>query len=172
MGIKKLLHWQQCFIRIPVQLVGMLVLILWASAVSLAAVRERPIRVLEPASISCLRFFSKAKFDQQYPGQYLYASQLQPGWYVSYAHESLHYYFGPIALRATASDYQAQLVPIIADAVATRPSIQGYELKLSCEPEPKLTLAATAQQSTPASVAVPPESGFWGLISRIFNSGE
>ena len=170
MGIKKLLYWQQCFIWIPVQLVGVLVLISWASAVSSAAALERPIRVLEPASISYLRFFSKAKFDLQYPGQCLHASQLQPGWYVSYAHESLHYYFGPIALRATAADYQAQLVPIIADAVAKRPSIQGYELKLRCEPESKL--AATAQQSNPGSVAAPPESGFWGLMRRIFNSGE
>lgn len=94
------------------------------------------IRVIEEEAIPFTRFLSKADFDKRYPGEALSdPAELDTGWYVIYEHESLSYYFGPMLLESTGQDYFDQLKATVGTAVAQRPSIEGYRLELSYEPQ-------------------------------------
>ncbi len=135
------------------------------------------VRVIEEEAIPFAGFLSKAEFDQRYPGEQVEdLSQLDPGWYVIYEHESLSYYFGPILLKSTGEDYLAQLEEIVEKAVAQRPSIQGYRLELSYEPsEPDSSAAAQNEDAAESSSGQtgsppppPPKPSIWGFIKRLF----
>src|SRR5690606_35030416 len=103
-------------------------------------------------------------------------SELDPGWYVIYEHDSLVYCFGPILLESTGKDYLEQLTGIVEAAVAQRPGITGYQLKLSYEP-----LAASARRPSNAEPATPPPSApppapppqpsIWTFFKRLFGFG-
>ena len=150
--------------------VQVVVLLLCGAAMGLQAVPAASIRVIEPAAIPYMRFLSKAEFDQRYPGQELETTAaLKPGWYVSYVHESLNYYFGPVLLQATGADYKAQLETLVTAAVAQRPSIEDYELALTYEQQ--LESEEPAVEPKPQVAPEPLETGFWGFVRRVFGLG-
>ena len=134
-------------------------------------------RVIEESAIPYLAFLSKADFDSRFPGELVEdRSTLEPGWYVTYEHESLVYFFGPILLESTSRDYLSQLEEIVAKAVAQRPSIQGYRMELSYEPT-QASIPGGGQgdsgersdSSAGASPSQPPSSmGIWGFFKRLF----
>ena len=133
-------------------------------------------RVIEAGAIPFTAFLSKADFDQRYPGQELTdLSQLDPGWYVIYQHESLSYYFGPVLLESTGQDYLTHLTQTVENAVAQRPSIQDYRLELSYEPSHSNTPADAAAPDAsnrepgagPAGPPPPPPS-IWTFFRRLF----
>ena len=137
-----------------------------------------PLRVIDETAIPFTAFLAKADFDQRYPGVRIDdPSKLDTGWYVIYAHESLHYYFGPILLESTGEDYLAQLTETVEAAVAQRPSIQDYRLELSYEPS--ASASANPASEPPAESSIPdslppqpqPQPSFWGLIKKIFGFG-
>jgi hypothetical protein len=132
-------------------------------------------RVIEEAAIPFTGFLSKADFDQRYPGEMITdLSELSPGWYVIYEHESLSYYFGPILLQATGEDYLGQLTETVEAAVAQRPSIEDYRLDLSYEPSqpasPSQSQENSSADSSGGSGSPRPESkpGLWGFLRRLF----
>ncbi len=136
------------------------------------------IRVIDETAIPYTRFLSKAEFDQRYPGELLSdPSQLDGGWYVIYEHEALHYYFGPILLRSTGEDYLVQLEATVAEAVAQRPSIEGYRLELSYEPQvsAKAPSAAQSSEESPESGSgapqPAPQPSIWDFFRRLFGFG-
>lgn len=133
-------------------------------------------RVIEAGAIPFTAFLSKADFDQRYPGKELAdLSQLEPGWYVIYAHESLSYYFGPVLLESTGQDYLAQLTQTVEKAVAQRPTIQDYRLELSYEPSHSSAPAdaaapdsRTRDPGTGAAGPPPPPPSIWTFFRRLF----
>ncbi|MFT4902251.1 MAG: hypothetical protein ACI81V_001537 [Lentimonas sp.] len=140
-------------------------------AFMLRAESAESIRAIEASAIPYMRFLSKADFDLRYPGQRLpQLTQLRSGWYVSYRHESLCYYFGPILLQATGEDYKAQLESMLVSALAQRPAIQGYELALTYEPQIEPAASAPAVPSVVPPQAQP-ATGFWSRVRRIFGWG-
>ena len=136
--------------------------------------RAQELRVLPEEAIPFTAFLKKAEFDQRFPGETVTGpSKLDPGWYVSYEHESLHYYFGPILLESTGEDYKAQLETIVADAVAQRPSIAGYEIALRYEPSTPPDASSSESSTEPAAEAAsspppPKRFSFFDLIRRVF----
>lgn len=143
-------------------------LLLALSPLALSAVR-----VIEAGAIPFTAFLSKADFDQRYPGKEVTElSQLKPGWYVIYQHESLSYYFGPVLLESAGQDYLAQLTSSVEDAVAQRPSIQDYRLELSYEPSQQNTPTGGASSSDPSggygSPPPPPKPSIWNFFRRLF----
>jgi hypothetical protein len=147
-----------------------------------ATLQAAPIRVIDETAIPFTGFLSKAEFDQRYPGEMIEdPAQLDTGWYVIYAHESLNYYFGPILLESTGEDYLQQLTKTVEAAVAQRPSIQNYRLELSFEPtssnsqnRDSSSAEPPAEPSTPNPLppsSPPPTPGFWGFVKRIFGFG-
>ena len=133
-------------------------------------------RVLEAGAIPFTAFLSKADFDQRYPGKELAdLSQLDPGWYVIYEHESLSYYFGPVLLESTGQDYLTQLTATVEKAVAQRPTIQDYRLELSYEPSqssaPADAPAPDASSREPGAGPAgppPPPPSIWTFFRRLF----
>ncbi len=129
------------------------------------------LRVIEEEAIPFAAFLSKADFDQRYPGKMVADhSQLTAGWYVLYQHESLNYYFGPILLQSTGEDYLAQLQGIVGQAVAQRPTIEGYRLELRYEPSvPAAAPSGATGSGSPSSSnssggGTPQPSQSWGLF--------
>ncbi len=113
------------------------------------------LRVIEEEAIPFTRFLSKADFDQRYPGTVLEdPAKLDQGWYVIYEHESLRYYFGPILLESTGQDYYEQLKATVGQAVDQRPSIEGYRLELSFEPQ----VLESSESASTEEIAEPPVS--------------
>ena len=132
-------------------------------------------RVIEARAIPFTAFLPQAEFDERYPGEEVEdLSELKPGWYVIYQHESLSYYFGPILLESTGKDYLQRLTRIVEGAVAQRPSIQDYRLELSYEPSQSRAAPDTAPPSpedpdeSASAPPPPPPSGFWGFVRRVF----
>jgi hypothetical protein len=130
-------------------------------------------RVMEAQAIPYTSFLSKADFDQRFPGEQVSdLSQLDPGWYVIYEHESLAYYFGPVLLKSTGQDYFDELTEIVDAAVAERPSIRDYRLDLSYEPNETENGGESAESEREPSATNPPtppkSSGFWGFIRSVF----
>ena len=149
------------------QWVNVVVLLLLLPAAVSAA------RVMEAQAIPYTSFLSKADFDQRFPGEQVSdLSQLNPGWYVIYEHESLAYYFGPVLLQSTGQDYFDELTETVEAAVAERPSIRDYRLELSYEPsaaEDGVGTAESEREPTAPNPPPPPKpSGFWGFIRSIF----
>lgn len=136
--------------------------------------RAQELRVLPEEAIPFTAFLKKAEFDQRFPGETADGpSKLDPGWYVSYEHESLHYCFGPILLESTGEDYKAQLERIVADAVAQRPSITGYKIALRYEPSTPPDASSSESSTERAAGAAPPPPppkrfSFFDLIRRVF----
>lgn len=135
------------------------------------------VRVIEAGAIPFTDFLSKADFDQRYAGEEVTdLSELEPGWYVIYEHESLSYYFGPVLLESTGQDYLEQLTETVESAVAQRPSIQDYRLELSYEPSQSSgSSGSTADDpssgnpsSGTGSPQPPPEPSIWGFFKRLF----
>jgi len=141
----------------------------------LLAQTSSPIRVMKETAIPYTRFLSKADFDLRFPGTRLSdASKLKPGWYVVYQHESLNYYFGPMLLESTGSDYLAQFEAILASAIAERPSIQDYRLELAYLPSVEPAQAPSqSPEAESGSGSQPPQEkkSLWGYIKRIFGFG-
>lgn len=135
------------------------------------------IRVIEEEAIPFTRFLSKADFDQRYPGTILDGpSKLDTGWYVIYEHESLSYYFGPILLESTGQDYFEQLEATVGEAVDQRPTIEGYRLELSFEPNASSSSSTAptnppTEESPASSAGTPqpaPKSSIFDVIKRWF----
>ncbi|HAV13114.1 MAG TPA: hypothetical protein DCX06_06440 [Opitutae bacterium] len=146
---------------------------------SIYAQQAAQIRVIEEEAIPFTRFLSKADFDQRYPGKLLSdAAKLDTGWYVIYQHESLNYYFGPMLLESTGQDYFEQFKETVGEAVDQRPSIEGYRLELSFEPQIATT---NPSGSTPPQSGEPqigsgtpqpaPKPSIFDFIKRIFGFG-
>ena len=75
-----------CLLRRVFALSG--ILLLGAGLMHLSAAR-----VIEESAIPYLAFLSKADFDSRFPGELVEdRSTLEPGWYVTYEHESLVYF--------------------------------------------------------------------------------
>jgi len=153
--------------RIPVLTLLVLFLPLSASAA----------RVIEAGAIPFTAFLAKADFDQRYPGKEVAdPTNLEPGWYVIYEHESLSYYFGPVLLESTGRDYLAQLTETVEAAVAQRPSIQDYQLELSYEPSQSSGGSGAAENETSpsnpsAGSGTPqpaPKPSIWDFFKRLF----
>lgn len=135
------------------------------------------VRVIEAGAIPFTDFLSKADFDQRYPGEQVAdLSTLEPGWYVIYEHESLSYYFGPVLLESTGQDYLAQLTETVEGALAQRPSIQDYRIKLSYEPS-QSSAPSAANPNDPSSgnpsgsagsPSPPPQPSIWNFFRRLF----
>lgn len=137
------------------------------------ALHAADLRVLPEEAIPFTAFLKKADFDQRFPGTSVSdPATLDTGWYVSYEHESLHYYFGPILLESTGEDYKAQLEAIVAEAVAQRPSITGYTIDLRYEPStPREVESPEQDPGRPPQAAPPPPPqrfSLFQLIRRIF----
>lgn len=135
------------------------------------------VRVIEAGAIPFTSFLSKADFDQRYPGKEVTdLSGLEPGWYVIYEHESLSYFFGPVLLESTGRDYLAQLTETVEQAVAQRPTIQGYRLELSYEPSQSSPSSGTAGADPNSghadggygSAPPPQPPGVWNFFRRLF----
>lgn len=133
-------------------------------------------RVIEASAIPFTAFLPKADFDQRYPGEEVTdLSKLSPGWYVIYEHESLSYYFGPILLQSTGQDYLSQLSKTVDEAVAQRPSIEGYRLELSYEPSQSHSSSSASSEDKPKSSppanapgSPPPPPSIWSFFRRLF----
>lgn len=132
------------------------------------------LRVIKENAIPFTRFLSKADFDQRFPGERLTdVAQLDIGWYVIYQHESINYYFGPILLESTGQDYLEQLKATVGNAVTQRPSIEGYRLELSYEPQvsPQPNNPSNPPESNePSSFpsAPPPPPSIFDFFKRLF----
>lgn len=154
---------------------GSLLFILLVGSVECVAQSAAGIRVMEESAISYAGFLSKANFDQRFPGQMKSGpAELDSGWYVTYEHESLSYYFGPILLESTGQDYLAQLTETVEKAVQQRPSITDYRLELSFEPS-EASSAESAERSEESesnygSPPPPPPPSFdiWSLVRSVF----
>jgi len=135
-------------------------------------------RVIEAGAIPFTAFLSKADFDQRYPGQELTdLSQLDPGWYVIYQHESLSYYFGPVLLESTGQDYLTQLTQTVENAVAQRPSNSATNPATATPlPTPLLPMPATGSRALALPVhprhlpASGPSSGGSSVCNHTFGS--
>ena len=146
-----------------------------------ASLQAAPVRVIDETAIPYANFLSKADFDLRFPGEVISdLSTLDSGWYIIYEHESLSYYFGPILLESVGEDYLAQLTETVKAAVAQRPSIKGYRLKLSFEPSANNSPNSSSSSSEPPSEPstpnpIPsqpePKPSIWTLIKRIFGFG-
>ncbi|MFW2478872.1 MAG: hypothetical protein ACN4GF_01900, partial [Lentimonas sp.] len=153
-----------------------LILLLLACPFIAHAQAATGIRVIEEGAIPFARFLSKADFDQRYPSEIISApSALDTGWYVIYEHESLSYYFGPILLESTGQDYFEQLKATVGDAVSQRPTIEGYRLELSYEPQtsaadsPSTTPPEAGESSTEYGDPPPPEkTSIFSFFKRLF----
>lgn len=138
------------------------------------------VRVIEESAIPYTKFLSKADFDKRFPGEVVTdLTQLDTGWYVIYEHESLSYYFGPILLESIGEDYLAQLKETVDEAVAQRPSIEGYRLELSYEPSASSSGSSSSSSEPPAEPSTPnsmppqpqPKPSFWSFVKSIFGFG-
>lgn len=152
-------------------------------ALSALGLNAQGVRVIEESAIPYTKFLSKADFDKRFPGEIVTdLSKLKTGWYVIYEHESLSYYFGPILLESIGEDYLAQLKGTVEEAVAQRPSIEGYRLELSYEPSASSSSSSSSsspnsseppsEPSTPNSI--PPQQqkpSFWSFVKKIFGMG-
>ncbi|MGC6423789.1 MAG: hypothetical protein ACON4O_02235 [Lentimonas sp.] len=142
-----------------------------------AQTQDSGIRVIEESAIPFAGFLSKAEFDKRYPGEMIAdPSSLDSGWYVIYEHEALSYYFGPILLESTGLDYLKQLEGIVGDAVAQRPSIEGYRLELSYEPQlspanTPTTDPASESQNGYGTPQPAPKPSIFDFFKRLFGFG-
>ncbi len=140
---------------------------------SVRAAGDASLRVMPEEAIPFTSFLEKAEFDRRFPGERVAsAEELEPGWYVTYEHESLSYYFGPILLESTGRDYRLELESIVDEAVARRPSITGYTIDLRYEPT---VVREDGSGKAPDSASGPPmppqpKSSFnlFDMIRRIF----
>lgn len=148
---------------------------LFLSAIALG--QSAGIRVIEEEAIPFSGFLSKADFDQRFPGTIVSdLSTIDAGWYVIYEHESAAYYFGPIFLESTGQDYFQQLEAIVSRAVAVRPSIEGFRLELSYEPQLPASSRSTTINNSPnyGGVGNPqpaPKPSIFDFFKRLFGFG-
>ena len=144
----------------PKAYLGCLLILLGAFAELMAEVR-----VIDAGAIPYTERLSKTDFDQQFPGAVRDVSDLEDGWYVIYEHQSLNYYFGPILLESTGSEYLNQLKMIVEAAVAQRPRIEDYRLELL-----KTPLEVAASSGSGGNVEEPPQpkAKRKGFFRRLF----
>lgn len=147
---------------------------------SVVTANGQGVRVIEDSAITYTKFLSKANFDKRFPGEVVTdLSKLNTGWYVIYEHESLSYYFGPILLESIGEDYLAQLKETVEDAVAQRPTIEGYRLELSYEPSVSSPSSSSSISEPPSEPSIPnsmppqpqQKPSFWSFVKKIFGLG-
>ena len=145
-------------------------------ALSAFGLNAKGVRVIEKTAIPYTKFLSKADFDKRFTGEIVTdLSKLNTGWYVIYEHESLSYYFGPILLESIGEDYLAQLEETVGEAVALRPTIEGYRLELSYEPSASSSSFDSSSSEPPSGPStpnpIPPQPSFWSFVKKIFGFG-
>ncbi len=155
----------------------LIVFVVFCVPIGVDAQTDESIRVIEETAILFTGFLSKADFDKRFPGQLFNgANELNSGWYVIYEHESISYYFGPMLLESVGRDYLAELRLVVDEAVDQRPTIEGYRLELSFEPqepssgrEPNVPAESFPKQ--PNSSPQAPEPGIFNFFKRLFGFG-
>ena len=162
-------YFKKCFRTVLLGLCGFVGVALGASA---SGLRQMPIE-----AIPYTGFLSKADFDERFPGELRESAAALPrGWYVTYQHEALVYWFGPVRFRSTAEDYEAQLRGIVDAATRERPDLQGYTIAVREAPvadqsaQPELGSPPEARSpSSPPSEPEPPS--FLERLFRVFRRG-
>ncbi len=128
-------------------------------------------------SINYIAYFSKAAFDELYPGVELgKGTQLdETAYYVAYQHENLTYYFGPEIDFTTVEMYQVELdktvrivqgkrsILLTAKTWIVKPSDQNQNNRSPKMPE----LEEKRKQSKTPAYTVPIEH-WWQKVFRVF----